>query len=472
MALLGSCKRLSVLSNFTNVARITSCKALSTSASYNAKSKKTLAKKDVKNIVLVEGVRTPFLMSGTDYANLMPHDLAKRALEGLANRTKLDKDLVEYIVFGTVIQEVKTSNIAREAALSAGFKQKTPCHTVTMACISSNQAITSAMGMVAMGQADVAIAGGIEFMSDVPIRHSRQMRKFMLGLGKAKTAGAKLALASKHLSMKALAPELPAVAEFSTNETMGHSADRLCAAFGITRNEQDEFAMRSHSLADKATKEGLLTDRLDYLVPGRNKPVTRDNGIRVSTPQQMGKLKPAFIKPHGTITAANASFLTDGASACLIMTEEKAKELGYKPIAYLRDFVYVAQDPKDQLLLGPAYATPAVLKRAGLQMSDIDVFEYHEAFAGQILSNLKAMDSDFFAQNYMGRQTKVGTPPMDKLNLWGGSLSLGHPFGATGVRLVTTAANRLHKEDGQFALVAACAAGGHGHGAVIERYPS
>merc|ERR1711894_574899 len=270
----------------------------------------------------------------------------------------------------------------------------------------------------------------------------------------------------------ALTPELPAVAEFSTNETMGHSADRLCATFGVTRQEQDEFALRSHSFAKQASDKGLLTDIMTYKVPGSNQTVSTDNGIRPSSMADMSRLKPAFIKPHGTITAANASFLTDGGSACLIMEEQKALSMGFKPKAYLRDFVYVSQDPKDQLLLGPTYATPKVLERAGLKMEDISVFEYHEAFAGQILANLKAMDSDYFAKTQMGRTSKVGTPPMDKFNLWGGSLSIGHPFGATGVRLVTTAANRLHKEDGQYALVAACAAGGLGHGMVIERYPT
>ncbi|VDH97878.1 acetyl-CoA acyltransferase, partial [Mytilus galloprovincialis] len=203
-----------------------------------------------------------------------------------------------------------------------------------------------------------------------------------------------------------------------------------------------------------------------------SKPVVKDNGIRPSSYEKMAKLKPAFIKPHGTITAANSSFLTDGASACLIMSEEKALAMGLKPKAYLRDFVYVSQDPKDQLLLGPTYATPKVLERAGLTMNDIDVFEYHEAFAGQILANLKAMDSDYFAKTQMGRKAKVGIPQMEKFNNWGGSLSIGHPFGATGVRLVTTAAHRLQQEDGQFALVAACAAGGIGHGMLVERYPS
>lgn len=425
----------------------------------------------VKNIVLVEGVRTPFLLSGTKYNNLMPHDLQRMAFLALLRRTGVPKEAIEYIVSGSVIAEPKTCNVAREAALCAGFSDRTPCHTVTQACISSNQAITSAMGLIALGSHDVCIAGGVEFLSDVPIRVSRPLRKMMLGASKAKTPMQKLKLLSK-FRPGMLVPELPAVAEFTTGEVMGHSGDRLAAAFGVTRTEQDEFALRSHSLADKATKEGLLSDLEPVTVPGDSAQVSADNGIRVSTMDQMAKLKPAFIKPHGTITAANSSFLTDGASAALIMSEEKALAMGLKPKAYLRSFVYVAQDPKDQLLLGPAYATPAVLAREGLKMSDIDVFEYHEAFAGQILANLKAMDSDYFAQTYMGRTAKVGMLPMEKLNTWGGSLSLGHPFAATGVRLVTTVANRLIKEDKQIGLTAACAAGGHGHAMIVERYPS
>ncbi|XP_027896189.1 trifunctional enzyme subunit beta, mitochondrial [Xiphophorus couchianus] len=438
-------------------------------AQVQTESKKTLARPGVKNIVLVEGVRTPFLLSGTTYADLMPHDLARAALQGLLNRTGIPKDSVDYLIYGTVIQEVKTSNVAREAALGAGFSDKIPAHTVTMACISSNQAMTSAVGMIAAGQCDAIVAGGVEFMSDVPIRHSRKMRKTMLSLNKAKSVGQRLGLLAS-IRLAHLAPELPAVAEFSTAETMGHSADRLAAAFGVTRQEQDEFALRSHTLAKKAQDQGLLEDVISFKVPGRDI-VSKDNGIRPSSMEQMSKLKPAFVKPHGTVTAANSSFLTDGASAVLIMSEEKALSMGFKPKAYLRDFVYVSQDPKDQLLLGPTYATPKVLERAGLSLSDIDVFEFHEAFAGQIMANLKAMDSDWFAQTYMGRKAKVGTPPLDKFNLWGGSLSLGHPFGATGCRLVTTVAHRLKKEGGQYGMVAACAAGGQGHAMVIEAYP-
>ena len=314
------------------------------------------------------------------------------------------------------------------------------------------------------------MAGGVEFMSDVPIRHSRKMRSLMLSANKAKTTGARLGLLAK-IRPDYFAPELPAIAEFSTNETMGHSADRLAATFGVTRLEQDDFARRSHAMAQAAQEAGHLTDVIPVKVPKGKDFVTLDNGIRVATPEKMAKLKPAFIKPHGTVTAANSSYLTDGASAALIMTEDKAKELGLTPKAYFRAYTYVSQDPKDQLLLGPAYATPVVLDKMGLKMSDVSVLEYHEAFAGQLLANIKAMDSESWAASALGRGEKVGSVDMDKLNLWGGSLSIGHPFGATGVRLAMHSANRMIKEDGQFALIAACAAGGQGVGMVLERHP-
>merc|ERR1719444_33178 len=443
---------------------------MSVPANLAARSLSTSRPVDQKNMVLVDGVRTPFLMSGTDYKNLMPHDLQRYALTGLVNKTGIDKNIVDYISTGTVIQEVKTSNIAREAALGAGFSDRIPAHTVTMACISANQAITTCLGMMHQGVYDVCIAGGVEFMSDVPIRHSRKMRQLLMKVPKAKSLGAKLSLLGE-IRPDFLAPELPAIAEFSTNETMGHSADRLAATFGVTRKEQDDFARRSHQMAADARDKGYLDDIVPVKVPKGKDFITTDNGIRLSTEQQMAKLKPAFVKPHGSVTAANSSYLTDGASACLLMTEEKAKQLGLTPKAYLRAYTYVSQDPKDQLLLGPTYATPKVLEQAGLELNDIDVLEYHEAFAGQILANVNAMDSDSFAQNTMGLKKKVGTIDMSKFNLWGGSLSIGHPFGATGVRLAMHTANRMIREDGQFGLIAACAAGGQGVGMIMERHP-
>ncbi|KAG4065254.1 hypothetical protein HA402_012696 [Bradysia odoriphaga] len=466
MAIYQNLSRVS--STFLNGLSKNGYRSLSTSITLQKKN--TVADKTGKNIVLVDGVRTPFLMSGTDYAKLMPHELARHSLLSLLRKTNIDKELIDYIVYGTVIQEVKTSNIAREAALSAGFSNKTPAHTVTMACISSNQAITTGIGLIATGTYDIIVAGGVEFMSDVPIRHSRKMRALMLKANKAKSLGQRLSLLST-FRPDFLAPELPAVAEFSSGETMGHSADRLSAAFNVSRQEQDDYALRSHTCAKQAEEKGYFTDLVPFKVTGVDKTVERDNGIRVSTKEQLAKLKPAFVKPHGTVTAANASFLTDGASACLIMTEAKAKELGLKPKAYLRDFTYVSQDPVDQLLLGPAYGIPKILGKAGLQLSDVDSWEIHEAFAGQIVANLKAMDSDWFCKTHIGLKEKVGTPDLNKWNNWGGSLSIGHPFAATGVRLAMHTANRLVRENGHIGVIAACAAGGQGVAMVLERHP-
>lgn len=424
-----------------------------------------------QNVVLVDGCRIPFLRSGSAYKDLMAYDLGRMALSGLLSRSGIDASLVDRVIMGTVIQEVRTSNIARDASLAAGFPNTVPATTVTLACISSNMAITTGVEAIQSGQAEIVVAGGVETMSDVPIRFKRSIRKRLIASQKAKSPLDFLKLL-KGLRLKDLAPEVPAVSEFSTGEVMGESADRLAAMFGVSREEQDEYALRSHLLAAQANDEGLFGKELiPAPVPPSFETVTSDNGYRAdSTMEKLAKLKPAFIKPHGSVTAGNSSFLTDGASATLIMTEKKALELGYTPIAYLRDYTYVAQDPKDELLLGPAYATPKVLDAAGKSLKDIDVFELHEAFAGQVLSVLTALNSESFAKNKLNRKKAVGEIPMDKLNTRGGSLSLGHPFGATGARLVTMAANRLIDEDGQFALVAACAAGGHGHAMLIERY--
>lgn len=425
------------------------------------------------NAVLVDGARIPFLKSATNYNDLMAYDLGRMAIQGLLARNPIDPASIDQVIMGNVIQEVRTSNVARESALGAGIPNTVPAFTSSMACISSNQSITVGIDQIRSGQAKIILAAGTETMSDIPVRFKKKFRQKVLAARKYKSPIDFLGFL-KGLRFKDLAPELPAIAEFSTGETMGQSADRMAAKFGVSRNDQDEFAMRSHLTAAKATEEGLLDQELiPAKVPPKFDVVKHDNGFRADTTmEKLSKLRPAFIKPHGTITAGNASFLTDGASACLIMEEQTALSLGLTPKAYLRDYTYVAQDPGDELLLGPAYAMPKVLDSMNLTLNDIDVFELHEAFAGQVLAVLAAIESNEFAKNSLGRDTAVGEIPMDKLNTWGGSLSLGHPFGATGVRIVTTAANRLHHEDGKYALVAACAAGGQGHAIILERYPA
>ncbi|MEQ9309426.1 MAG: acetyl-CoA C-acyltransferase [Balneolaceae bacterium] len=421
--------------------------------------------------VLVDGGRIPFLKSGTDYNNLMAYDLGRMAIQGLLARNNIPAKSIDRVIMGNVIQEVRTSNVARESALGAGIPNTVPAFTTTMACISSNQAITSGTDLIRSGQAKIILASGTETISDIPVRFKKKFRQNILAARKYKSPLEFLKF-FKGLGLKDFLPELPAIAEFSTGETMGQSADRMAARFGVSRRDQDEFAMRSHLLAAKATSEGVLDEEIiPAKIPPKFSIVEKDNGFRGDTSiEKLEKLRPAFIKPHGTITAGNASFLTDGASACFIMEEQTALSLGLTPKAYLREYNYVSQDPGDELLLGPAYATPKVLDSMELSLTDIDVFELHEAFAGQVISVLNALDSDDFAKKSLNRDKKVGLIPMDKLNTLGGSLSLGHPFGATGVRLVTTAANRLLREDGKYALVTACAAGGQGHAIILERY--
>lgn len=420
--------------------------------------------------VFVDGCRIPFLRSGTHYVDLTAYDLARMALRGLVNRTGIDTSTVGAVVLGCVIQDVETANVARESALAAGIPHTVPAHTVTQACISSNQAIASVADAIRLGRVDCAVAGGTETLSDIPIRFNKKVRKQLFEARKAKSAGDYLKLI-RQLRPSDLLPDIPSIAEYSTGETMGESGDKLAAAWGVSRAEQDEYAMLSHHRAAEARENGLLADEIvPAFVPQDFKPIEHDNGIRGDTNMDaLAKLKPAFVRPYGTITAGNASYLTDGASATLIMSRERAVRDDQPVRGLLRDYLFVAQDPGADLLLGPAYAIPQILQRNGLSVGDVGVFELHEAFAGQVLAVQAALDSKRFAADALGRSKPVGAIPIEKLNTLGGSLSLGHPFGATGARLVTTAVNRLHREGEKFAVVAACAAGGLGHAMLIER---
>ncbi|KAL7471499.1 hypothetical protein ACHAXS_011772 [Conticribra weissflogii] len=305
---------------------------------------------NANNVVIVDGIRLPFAQTSTIYADQMAVDLQRLAFQSLITKTALEKDLVDYVIAGTVIQEVRTSNIAREAAINAGFPCGIGAHTVSMACISSSVAITSAAEKILTNHASTVIAGGVETFSDVPIRLTRPIRQKLITLPKAMKKGGPLGAVShliKGLKMKDVALETPAIANYTTGEVMGVSSDRLSAKFGISREDQDEFTVRSHQLAGKAHKEGWYDGEI-----APYKGSTEENGIKAdSTIESVSKLKPAFVKPHGTHTAANSSFLTDGASASLIMSEKRALELGFKPLAYLRDWSFKACDPFEELLL-------------------------------------------------------------------------------------------------------------------------
>lgn len=430
-----------------------------------------LRKRSVRRVVLIDGRRTPFQRSGTAFRDLTSYDLARLALSGLLKATQVDPEKVDRVILGTVVSNFTTSNVAREAALAAGLPNSTPAHTVTQACISSNQAITSGADLIRTGQADVVIAGGTESLSDIPIRYRKPFRRKLVEAQKYRSFLDYFKFL-QGLHLADLLPEVPSISEFSTGRTMGEDCERLASRYGVTRPEQDAFAVRSHQLAAKAAREGLFDREIEPVwISPDFEAINADNGIRADTTlEKLARLKPVFVKPYGELTAGNSSFLTDGAAAVLLMSEETAGSMGYAPKAVIKDYAYSAQDPELELLLGPACVIPKVLDRTGLGISDIDVFEFHEAFAGQVVANLKCLASTEFARQRLNRSEEVGEVPMDKLNTMGGSLAIGHPFGATGARLITTAANRLLRQEGQFALLAACAAGGMGNAILLERY--
>lgn len=424
-----------------------------------------------RRVAIVDGCRTPFARSGTDFRDLSSVELGKAAVRELIARTELDVEQVDHVVYGTVVQSVKEPNIAREVTLGSGLPPRVPAFTVGRACASANQAITSAAEQIALGMADVVIAGGAESLTDVPILFSKEMRDALVRASKARSMPDRLK-AFAGIRPKHLAPITPAIAEPTTGLTMGESAERMAQENGITREAQDRWALRSHQLAAAATADGRLTAEIVpmFVGPKGERVVTSDNGIRSDTSlEKLAALKPAFDRRYGTVTAGNASPLTDGGSAVLLMSEERAKALGYEPLGYIRSYAYASLAPDDQLLQGPVYAAPVALERAGITMKDVDLLEIHEAFAAQVLSNLQWWQSDRIAKERLGREKAIGVPDEDRINVMGGSISIGHPFGATGGRVTVTLLNELKRRGGQFGMVSVCAAGAMGFVMIVER---
>jgi len=422
-----------------------------------------------RRVAIVAGLRTPFERSGTLFKSLSAQELGRAVVAELVARAGLDGEEIDALVFGTVVPSVLAPNIAREVALLPMLPKGIPAFTVSRACTSANQAITDAADQIALGHADVAIAGGAESLSNVPILHSRGFANALVGASKAKSVGGKLGALTR-IRPRDLIPITPAIAEPSTGETMGQSAEKMAKLNHIPRDEQDQFALRSHRLAAAGTQDGRLTaEMMPYYVPPKYSEVAlSDNGIRAdSTPEALAALKPVFDRKYGTVTAGNSSPLTDGAAAVVLMSEEKAKALGYTPLAYIKSYAYAALDPGEQLLQAPVLAAPLALARAGLALGDIDLVEMHEAFAAQVLSNLRGFESQEWAER-AGLTQPLGEVDRSRLNVMGGSISIGHPFGATGARITTTLANELRRRNGQFGLMTLCAAGGMGFAMVLE----
>jgi acetyl-CoA acyltransferase len=422
-------------------------------------------------VAVVRGLRTPFAKSGTVYSSLTSLDLGKMVVAELMQRSGIDPNEVQELIFGNVIPSVKAPNIAREIVLGTGLPKRIPGYTIGKACDSAAQAITSGADLIFRGYADTVIAGGTESLSDIPILFSKNFSDALVTASKQKSVGGKLGSFRK-VKLKDLAPDAPAIAESSTGLTMGQSAEKMAKENGITREAQDRFALQSHTRAAAATQNGRFKEEvMTVVVPPKYETVVEtDNLIRGdSTLEGLAKLKPVFDRKYGTITAGNSSPLTDGAAVVLLMSEEKAKAAGIKPIGYIKSYAYAAIDPFDQLLQGPVLALPVALDRAKLTLKDINVIEMHEAFAAQVLSNIQWMGSAKIAKEKLGRSEPVGDIDPEAINRTGGSIALGHPFGATGARIITTVCNELQHTGQQYGLVTICAAGGMGVAVILER---
>ncbi|MEQ9738326.1 MAG: acetyl-CoA C-acyltransferase FadI, partial [Algiphilus sp.] len=414
------------------------------------------------------GLRTPFARMGTHFRDINAVDLGAMLVSEMVARSELSKSEIDQVVFGMTVMMPSAPFIGREIALACGMPD-VDAYSVTRACATSFQTAANAAESILAGTADVVIAGGVDSTSHPPITISKKLTQVLRDAQSAKTLQQRLKLFSS-LRPKDLLPVPPSITEYSVGETMGQSAEKMAKKWGVTREEQDDIAHASHSNAANAWAQGWMDDQvMTAFIPPKSTPVHEDNLVRKDSNREgYGKLKPVFDKQYGTVTAGNASPLTDGAAGMILMSEEKAKALGYKPLGYIRGYHFAAKTPKDHLLMGPVLAAPVALDRAGVTLKDMDLVDMHEAFAAQIDCHLKGLASKKYFEEMMGRSQPVGEVDRSKLNVVGGSIAYGHPFGATGARVIVQTLNELQRRGGGLALTTACAAGGIGAAMVLE----
>ncbi|MCH8492286.1 MAG: acetyl-CoA C-acyltransferase FadI [Idiomarina sp.] len=420
-------------------------------------------------IAIVAGLRTPFAKQASYFHGVPALDMGTMVVQELIQRTNLNPALVEQLVYGQVVQMPEAPNIAREIVLATSLPVNTDAFSVSRACATSFQSAVSVAESMLAGNISVGIAGGADSSSVLPIGVSKKLGRALVDLNKARSLGQRLSI-FKRLGLKDLLPVPPAVAEYSTGLSMGQTAEQMAKTHNISRADQDKLAHRSHQLAHEAWEAGKLADEVmvAHCAPYKEY-FERDNNIRGNSDLAgYAKLRPAFDKKHGTVTAANSTPLTDGASAILMMTESRAKELGYTPLGYIRSYAFSAIDVYEDMLMGPSYATPIALDRAGMTLNDLDLIDMHEAFAAQTLANMKMFASKKFAAEKLNRSSAIGEIDEAKFNVMGSSIAYGHPFAATGTRMLTQVLHELHRRGGGTALTTACAAGGLGAAVIVE----
>ncbi len=420
----------------------------------------------VDRIAIVAGLRTPFSRSWSDLNDVDPVELSTQVARELLFRMELRPQDVDQVIWGTVISVVRSPNVAREVAMNLGMYHCSG-FSVSRACASGFQAIASGAQQIWSGECDVVLAGGVDVTSHAPVTYKKKVVDQLQKLQKAK--GMELLKELSHLNPVDFFPTPPALTERYTGKTMGEHAEEMAQNFNISRRSQEELAMASHKKAAAAVQSGKLAKEI-MTVQTPKGPVNSDNLIRTDMDAgKLAKLKPVFDRRNGTITAATSSALTDRAGCVVLMRESRAKELGYEPLGFVRSFAFAGQDPRENMLLGNVYSTPLALDRAGLWLGDMDLLEIHEAFAAQVLSNIKMFNDKAFFRDKLNRDTVLGEVDFAKLNTRGGSMAFGHPFAATGMRIATTILNALQQEDKQFGLGTICAAGGMGTAMVFER---
>ena len=417
-----------------------------------------MSHKTKNRVAIVGGARTPFAKAGTALKDVPALDLATHAVNGALAKLDLDPNVVDQLVYGTVVVDPTIPHLAREINFKSELPASVQSLTVTDNCISGTSAIASVHDAIVTGRTAVGIAGGVESMSNPPVLFSKRAGRIFLDAAASKTIGGRIRSLAK-FRPKDFKPWAYGVAEPSTGLSMGEHTEITVKEWQISQDEQDDIAFRSHVNAHKATEDGRLSDEI-YTLRG----IDRDLLIRPETSMEaLAKLSPVFDRSDaGTITAGNSSPLTDGASSVVLMAEDRARDLGYEPLAYIKDFINVGIDPQDGLLMGPGIAIPRLLKQNDLTLDDIDIIEMHEAFGGQVASNLKAWEQGW-------KEPAIGRVDRDKLNPLGSSIAIGHPFAATGARIVTTLANELKRRDARYGLVSICGAGATAVAMLIER---
>lgn len=434
-----------------------------------AATKRIVVARNKSRVAIVAGLRTPFAKQATAYREVSSLELGKMVVNELFARSDVDPEVIDQVVFGSVVPSVEAPNIAREIVLGTGMSRRTEAYSVSRACATSFQAVANVTESILAGVVTAGVAGGADSASVVPITVTKKLATALLDLSKAKTLQKRMQILAS-IQLKDLAPVPPAAKEPSTGLTMGQHGEQMAKDHGITREAQDALAHRSHCNAARAWADGLLDDEVMHAYPPPFKTALRQDNLVRHDSQLEGyaKLRPAFDRKHGTVTAGNSSPLTDGAAAVIVMREDRARALGLEPLGFVRSYAFAGLDPRRDMLMGPSYASPIALARAGLKLKDLTLIDMHEAFAAQVLCNIKAFADKAFAKDKLGRRSPLGEIDMDKFNVLGGSIAYGHPFAATGARMITQTLRELRRRGGGVALATACAAGGLGSAMVLE----